>query len=48
MAGETKCCGTCCWYEDFCGVYCNGDSKFVAEFMNAEDDCIHWEEKENE
>lgn len=48
MEDDNKCCGTCCWYEVFFVVCCNGDSKFAAEFMDADDDCIHWEEKENE
>ena len=41
-----KCCATCDWYEDLNGVCCNGDSEYRADFMNPEDSCGCWEEKE--
>ncbi len=42
----TKTCSTCRWYAEFEGVCCNGDSKWRADFMNPEDSCGCWEEKE--
>ena len=41
-----ECCATCAWYEDYHGVCCNGDSEYRADFMNPEDSCGYWEEKE--
>ena len=32
----TKCCATCRWYEDYQGVCFNGDSKWRADFRDAE------------
>ena len=34
-----KTCKTCKWYEPFCGVCYNGDSKRRADFMDAESGC---------
>ena len=44
MHENEKCCGTCSWYEAFSGVCCNGDSRFVADFMDEEGGCNHWED----
>ena len=41
-----KCCATCAWYEDFQGVCFNGDSEYCADFIDPEDVCECWEEKE--
>ena len=39
----TKTCGTCRWYEDYQGVCCNGDSKWRADFRDADQGCEKWE-----
>lgn len=41
-----RCCATCKWYEDFQGVCFNGDSEHCAGFMDPEDGCEEWEERE--
>lgn len=42
---ETKCCGTCKWYEDFQGVCCNGNSCHRADFTDKDHCCEEWEER---
>ena len=39
----TKTCGTCRWYAEFEGVCCNGDSKWRADFRDADQGCEKWE-----
>lgn len=41
-----KCCATCDWYKDYQGVRFNGDSPNCADFMESDDCCEAWEEKE--
>ena len=40
--GEERTCGSCCWYEGYCGVCCNGRSEHRAEFMDEDDTCSKW------
>ena len=41
----TKCCATCAWYEEYQGVCFNGDSPNCADFIDADEVCGEWEEK---
>lgn len=41
----TKICSTCHWYAEFEGVCCNGDSEHCADFVEPEDGCEEWEDK---
>ena len=34
-------CMTCRWWEPYCGVCCNGDSPYCADFWD--DGCDEWE-----
>lgn len=37
-----KCCETCKYYEEFCGICFNGDSPNCADFTDPEDCCEAW------
>lgn len=40
---EERICANCKWYEDYCGVCCNGGSEYRGSFTDAEDGCEEWE-----
>ncbi|MFR8331164.1 MAG: hypothetical protein ACLU9S_01345 [Oscillospiraceae bacterium] len=42
----TKCCATCAWYEDFQGVWCNGDPPHRADFTDPDQRCRSGKGKE--
>lgn len=37
-----KTCGTCMFHNDFSWACCNGDSPYVAEFMDDRNSCGYW------
>lgn len=38
----------CKWYEPFCGVCCNGNSEYRADFRLDDETCEEWEEQNND